>query len=320
MTVHFSVTRTIAIDTIAEQLNNKGHSASISDDAGGYLCNAVLYHSLAFAEAHGGCNVGFVHIPSDLSEPRRMNEVGGGAFEIIKICAGSVFQGDVLNPDLTSRALARSRGNSEPHMTFDRRSILGAGLGLGAAATAVRATDKSATAANAVDISSGLTPDDGRDQTSALQAAIDAASEKDIPLVLPAGIFVVSDLRLRPGTRLLGAARTTIIAFGGGNAFVTADKADGLVLSGIVFDCAYKKFDTGHGEGAVTALSLEGSPARRPRYPQQHRHRPLACRMQRPGQWRHDQRRPRCWIEEPRCFGPRHHRQYDLGLRQQRAF
>ncbi len=89
---------TIAIDTIAEQLNNKGHSASISDDAGGYLCNAVLYHSLAFAEAHGGCNVGFVHIPSDLSEPRRMNEVGGGAFEIIKIALEASSKAMSLTP------------------------------------------------------------------------------------------------------------------------------------------------------------------------------------------------------------------------------
>ncbi len=140
-------------------------------------------------------------------------------------------------------------------MTFDRRSILGAGLGLGAAATAARANEKSSarlTAMNATAISPSLAPDDGRDQTSALQAAVDAAAEKDVPLVLPPGTFVVSDLRLHPGTRLVGAARATTIAYGGGEAFVTADKADGLVLEGITFDCAYKKFDTARGEGAVT--------------------------------------------------------------------
>ncbi len=83
---------TIAVGAIAERLNGKGHSTSISDDAGGYLCNAVLYHSLAFEEAHGGCNVGFVHIPSDLSEPHRMNEVSGGALEIIKIALEPVSE------------------------------------------------------------------------------------------------------------------------------------------------------------------------------------------------------------------------------------
>jgi pyroglutamyl-peptidase len=83
---------TIAIDAMAEQLNGNGHSASISDDAGGYLCNAVLYHSLAFAEVHGGCNVGFVHIPADLSEPGRMNELSRGALDIIKIALAPVSE------------------------------------------------------------------------------------------------------------------------------------------------------------------------------------------------------------------------------------
>src|SRR5262245_46357040 len=102
-------------------------------------------------------------------------------------CAGAGNRTVIFNFDLTSRALARNGETPEPRMTFDRRSILGAGLGLGAAATAARAGDKDARAANAVDLSPTLTPDDGRDQTSALQAAIDAAAEKDIPLSLPPG-------------------------------------------------------------------------------------------------------------------------------------
>ena len=141
-------------------------------------------------------------------------------------------------------------------MTFDRRSILGAGLGLGAAATTARATEKRSpatlTAMNATDVSLGLAPDDGRDQTAALQAAVDAAAEKDVPLALPPGTYIVSDLRLRPGTRLIGTARATTLAYGGGAAFITADKADAMVIDGIVFDGAYKSFDTARGDGAVT--------------------------------------------------------------------
>ncbi|HEY8129085.1 MAG TPA: pyroglutamyl-peptidase I [Hyphomicrobium sp.] len=76
---------TIAVKAIAKELNARGYPAFISDDAGGYLCNAVLYHSLAHAEARGGCQVGFVHIPPDLSEPSRMAEAIQGALEIIKI-------------------------------------------------------------------------------------------------------------------------------------------------------------------------------------------------------------------------------------------
>ncbi len=107
-------------------------------------------------------------------------------------------------------------------------------------------------AANASAISPNLVPDDGRDQTASLQAAFDTAAEKDIPLVLPPGKFIVSDLRLRAGTRLIGTARTTTLAFAGGAAFVSADKADGLVLDGLTLEGAYKAFDVSRGDGLIT--------------------------------------------------------------------
>lgn len=76
----------IAITRIAAALAAKGYPSSVSEDAGGYLCNAVLYHSLALAEARGGCQVGFVHIPSDLSQPPlRVEDATAAALEIIKI-------------------------------------------------------------------------------------------------------------------------------------------------------------------------------------------------------------------------------------------
>ncbi|WP_045835276.1 hypothetical protein [Hyphomicrobium sp. 99] len=76
----------IPVREIVTALHVKGYLASISNEAGGYLCNAVLYHSLAFAEARGGCQVGFVHIPSDLTEPPlRFEEATEAALEIIKI-------------------------------------------------------------------------------------------------------------------------------------------------------------------------------------------------------------------------------------------
>lgn len=50
---------------IAALLQARGTRCTISGDAGGYLCNAVLYQSLASAEARGCGAVGFVHIPAD---------------------------------------------------------------------------------------------------------------------------------------------------------------------------------------------------------------------------------------------------------------
>ncbi|CEJ88416.1 conserved hypothetical protein; Putative Pectin lyase fold [Hyphomicrobium sp. GJ21] len=139
-------------------------------------------------------------------------------------------------------------------MTIDRRSLIGASLGLGAAVSAAHASERklSPTAPNASDFAPVLVPDDGRDQTEALQAAVDSAAEKDIPLVLPPGKFLVSDLRLRRGSRVIGTARTTTLVFSGGSAFITGDKADGLVLEGLAFDGAYKAFDTARGDGLLT--------------------------------------------------------------------
>lgn len=58
----------LALDRAVARLRAAGVAASISDDAGGYLCNAVLYHSLHHAHVRANRRiVGFVHIPSALS-------------------------------------------------------------------------------------------------------------------------------------------------------------------------------------------------------------------------------------------------------------
>ena len=83
-------TRAVAINasSVAACLNTKGYTVSLSNDAGGYLCNAVLYHSLLQAERRGGvCRVGFVHIPANLAkEPLTLlTTVVAGALEILKL-------------------------------------------------------------------------------------------------------------------------------------------------------------------------------------------------------------------------------------------
>lgn len=149
-------------------------------------------------------------------------------------------------------------------MTVDRRSILVAGLGLSAAAGAAAAAEKRGNAREA-DVgreARGLMPNSEADQTAELQRLIDAAAEGERAVVLPAGTFKVSDLRLRGGTALIGQAGRTVLQFSGGEAFVTADKADNLVLRDLVFDGAYKPFAEERGEGLVNvsrarAISIE---------------------------------------------------------------
>lgn len=138
-------------------------------------------------------------------------------------------------------------------MTVDRRSILVAGLGLSAAASAATGAEKRAAAGAGVarQDARGLIAASDADQTGILQSLIDEAANAGRALVLPAGTFKVSDLRLRAGTTLVGQPGHTVLAFAGGEAFVTADKADRLVLKDIVFDGAYKPFAEVRGEGLV---------------------------------------------------------------------
>lgn len=49
---------------LLRRLRRDGHRARLSDDAGGYLCNAVYYHSLRHARLHAPSRiVAFVHVP-----------------------------------------------------------------------------------------------------------------------------------------------------------------------------------------------------------------------------------------------------------------
>lgn len=140
-------------------------------------------------------------------------------------------------------------------MSVNRRKLIAASLGLGA----VAATAHAAQAARADVITTGeltgLVPNADLDQTAVLQLAIDATADKGIPLILPPGTIRVSDLRLRRGTRLIGASRTTVLQFAGGDAFITAEKADGLCIESVVFDGAYKPFNEARGEGLVNIVN-----------------------------------------------------------------
>jgi uncharacterized secreted repeat protein (TIGR03808 family) len=135
------------------------------------------------------------------------------------------------------------------------------GLGAAAAATAHAAGEKAPVKHKALKdafreigerIMGDLKPDSPDDQTAVLQDLIDGAAAKDHALHLPEGTFRVSGLRLRRGTCLIGQSRRTVLMFAGGQTFVTADKADGLVVSGITFDGAYKPLDSDSTEALVS--------------------------------------------------------------------
>jgi pyroglutamyl-peptidase len=54
------------------RLRRRGLPARISRDAGGYLCNALLYHSLEIARRSSlPSRTGFIHLPANLVGERR---------------------------------------------------------------------------------------------------------------------------------------------------------------------------------------------------------------------------------------------------------
>lgn len=152
-------------------------------------------------------------------------------------------------------------------MPIDRRSILSAGLGasigvgLSGAAAAANAgprPDRDRLAAAQVPPAAelGLKPGAAQDQSVALQAAIDAAASRGAPLLLPPGRFRVGKLDLRPGTRMVGTARATILEFIGG-AFLTGE-GDGIALESLVLDGAYQTLDIGQTTGLVSLRKSRG--------------------------------------------------------------
>jgi pyroglutamyl-peptidase len=58
---------TLPVERILERLSRLGVPVRTSTDAGGFLCNALLYHSLGAADTLPNPHlVGFVHLPADL--------------------------------------------------------------------------------------------------------------------------------------------------------------------------------------------------------------------------------------------------------------
>lgn len=82
---------------IVTRLAALGYPARLSDDAGSYLCNRVLYESLMLAEsAHPPATAGFVHIPATLTRADAASVRSAldwesallGSLEIVRACLG----------------------------------------------------------------------------------------------------------------------------------------------------------------------------------------------------------------------------------------
>jgi uncharacterized secreted repeat protein (TIGR03808 family) len=138
-------------------------------------------------------------------------------------------------------------------MAFDRRILMSAGLGAGLAGVAGAALADTTPRPSRVPRGQGgaaaetfgVRPDTGRDETAALQAALDAAARARQPLVLAPGRYEVGAVRIPAGTRLAGAGPATVIAYTGAGTFLSAESADGIAVESLTLDGAARPLADG---------------------------------------------------------------------------
>jgi uncharacterized secreted repeat protein (TIGR03808 family) len=127
-------------------------------------------------------------------------------------------------------------------MEFSRRSLLTAGAALAIPAAAVDAR------------ALGLEPGSTKDQSKAMQAAIDTAAKQGGTLLLDAGKYLVSGLRLRRGVAITGVPGRTLLIDQSGGPLLTGSDLKNLRLIGLTFDGMGLKPE---GKGLVVLNDVE---------------------------------------------------------------
>jgi uncharacterized secreted repeat protein (TIGR03808 family) len=136
-------------------------------------------------------------------------------------------------------------------VTLSRRAAIATTLaGVAAIATAARASAQTRSNARRAD---ALRPDAPDDQSRALQAAIDQAAARRVPLTLQPGTFRVAGLTLPSGAQLAGMRGATRLLLNGDAPLFTARGVEAVTLSGLMLDGANRR-----GAGALLDLGSIG--------------------------------------------------------------
>ena len=141
---------------------------------------------------------------------------------------------------------------------LNRRRFLATAAALSAAASFARSGDAAgldgimtASMRGSIDATDlGVRPGALDDQSKAFASMLQVASDRDLPLFLPAGIYVVSNLTLPSRVRLSGVPGASRIVYGGDGHMLSAEDAEHIELTGIVFDGANRWLDD-NTQGAV---------------------------------------------------------------------
>lgn len=101
----------------------------------------------------------------------------------------------------------------------------------------------------------GVTPASLDDQSRVFAKMLQKSSDTDVPVFLPAGIYVVSNITLPPRVRLSGVPGATRIIYGGDGHLFLADQAERIELSGLVIDGANRWLGD-QAEGLLTLRNV----------------------------------------------------------------
>ena len=120
-------------------------------------------------------------------------------------------------------------------MNLNRRTIFGA-AGLAGAALAVTPVQAAVSGGMLNAREFGVDPNAARDQSRALQTAVDEASRRGGYLLLEPGLYIVSDVRITSALNLVGVAGQTRLVQAGPDPVLTIEGASGVRLEGLVID------------------------------------------------------------------------------------
>ncbi len=140
---------------------------------------------------------------------------------------------------------------------IDRRAALAAAVvavSSGGAVAAGKPSQGEPTTKGMAASAFGLDPTSVQDQSDRFQSAVDQAAARRVPLVLPAGRYLVGNIQLRPGTRLVAAAASTVLAYNGKGVVLQATDAADIRLDGLEIDGGFLPL-RGAGASALVHLS-----------------------------------------------------------------
>lgn len=83
------------------------------------------------------------------------------------------------------------------------------------------------------------------DQSAAFQRMVDEAARRGMPVFLPAGTYVISDINLPDGATIAGVPGRTQLVHGGDGPLLSGRTLRRVRLSGLVIDGANRRTDTG---------------------------------------------------------------------------